>query len=218
MLFGLPFLKREAQKSVQLAHLHCLINDNFCFSLEFHSPPLNTDYNKTPDSLKFISLLRNADAPAMEMIYNEFAPVLYGVILKITGNEGAAEDILKDTFLYISNHNSQFDESKENLSLWMIGIARKIAHLRISFEAFLKNQNTSTYVDKPLEIGKNLQSGTAVSENGLMTTKQRKVLDLIFFGGGKINEVAKTLCMDETEVKKLLREALNHYRKELQQA
>lgn len=55
------------------------------------------------------------------------------------------------------------------------------------------------------------------SENEDVVTKgtiQKNILDMVFFNGSKITEVAKYLGMDEDKIKKILHEEVNICRKE----
>jgi len=181
---------------------------------------LSKEQNKSNDQEKFLKLLRTGDSQAMEMMYDQFAPALYGVAYRIVQDESIAEEILRDSFIHISQHHSDFDESKQNLCLWMINIVQRIAHKKISFAKFVEIRTPSNYVSKERIDGLSKNSTISHSERDktyLMTRAQREVLELVFLGGGKLNEVATYLGMDENKVKQLLGDAVNHYRKETQE-
>jgi RNA polymerase sigma-70 factor, ECF subfamily len=181
---------------------------------------LNQAINKDTTQAKFIALLRRHQPEAMEIMYEQFAPVLFGVALRIVKNEKIAGEVLVQTFNHVWNNHSGYDESRQTLCMWMIGIVRAMAQEKMSFESFVQNQNLSADVnrtgdDKLMESISNLNiTKTGIS---LTTIEQKKVLDLVFFGGGKLNEVAKHLSIDERKAKQLLREAICRYRKESQQ-
>jgi RNA polymerase sigma-70 factor (ECF subfamily) len=178
---------------------------------------MTTSSRKKIDETAFMTLLCNGNPEVIETLYDRFAGVLYGIILRTVKEESTATKLLEQTFIYIRNNYSEFDESKQNLSLWVISIARKIAQRKIPFPSYARNHNSSYNVNHKA-TGELSVQGQAVNTTleiaDLMTSEERKVLDLVFFGGGKIKEVANHLGLNETKVKQLLRTAVDHYRKE----
>jgi RNA polymerase sigma-70 factor (ECF subfamily) len=177
---------------------------------------MNNSLRRNIDEAKVMSLLRDGNPQAIEMLYDRFAAVLYGIILRTVKDEAWAPELLKQTFIYIWKNHSEFDESRQNLTQWTIGIARKIAIEKIPFPSYARNHNGSYNVNHS-QAGQFFEQGQARStsnKTNLMSAEEIKVLDLIFFGGGKIPEVADHLGINETKVKHLLQTAVNHYRKE----
>ncbi len=162
--------------------------------------------NQDIDQENLIALLHNRDIKAMELLYDHYSASVYGVACIITKSESAAEKILKETFMYAWKHHATYNEDNQNMKLWLIGITRRIAHAHISFDDFLKNQADLNYVSS---------TRNDVTENK-MTGMRKQVFELVFFGGGKTNDVAKQLSTNEQDIKQLLREAIHQYRKELQ--
>ena len=150
----------------------------------------------------------------IEKMYDENISLLYGVACKIVRDGAKADEVLKQTFEYVRENYSDFDESKQSLALWLVNVTRKIAHKKNSFQSFSRNQDSSFHFNS----GQNNLSALSGNGNSLISVEQKKeVLDLIFFGGGNVNEVACRLGIDEVKVKQLLREAISHYRKEIQE-
>lgn len=178
---------------------------------------MNNSYVKNIDETKCTALLCESNPQAIEMLYDHFASVVYGIILRTVKEEPVAAGLLKQTFIYIWKNHSEFDKSKQNLSQWVIGIARKFALEKMPFPSYAQNHNGSYNVSHA-QTAELFEQGQAIrltsDMNSLMTDEERKVLDLVFFGGGKIKEVADHLGMNEWEVKQLLQTAVNHYRKE----
>jgi DNA-directed RNA polymerase specialized sigma24 family protein len=171
---------------------------------------LNTFRNRNIDQEELVALLRCGDRKGMELLYDHYSSSVFGLAFVITKSESASEKILKETFLYAWKHHSTFNQTYQDFGLWLLGIARKIAQAQTSFDDFLKNHVETDFVSK---TGINLET-----MERRMTGVQKKVFDLVFFGGGTICDVARHLSMDEQNVKQLLHEAVNQYRKELEQA
>ena len=149
----------------------------------------------------------------IESIYDKYISILFGVAFRIVNDKAVAEEILKQTFLDIRQNYTDYDNSKQSRLQWMINITRKTARQKISFESFLQNHRNSDYLNNY----RSNSNGNTDYDNSRLTIEQNMILDLVFFGGGKVNEIAKQLQMDETKVKRLLREALNHYREPIQE-
>lgn len=61
--------------------------------------------------------------PDMNQIYEEYADVVYGFILRMCHDENLAEDILQDTFLKAIEKINTFDQ-KCKLTTWLCQIAK----------------------------------------------------------------------------------------------
>ncbi len=177
---------------------------------------MKTTTQPNNDHKKILALLQKGDPLAMEKMYDLFAPMLYGVALKMVKSETKAEDLLQEVFLHFYKNHSSFDESKQNIYLWMIGIMRMFARKKMQIVSHIQNQKPLFYVDtgigeKPLESFPLFKS--ADERDSLINIDQKNILDLVFLSGEKISAVAKSLGMDESKIKKLLREAVNIHRK-----
>ena len=166
------------------------------------------------DQKKSGELFPGGNLNDVEQLYDQHSQVVYGVAFFIAKNEIVAEEILKETFQHAWKYRSTFNPANQPLRLWLISIARRIAHAQISFDDFLKNRTAPDNLNTEKEnISKNetpyLQSA------GKMTPMQKKIFEMVYCGGGKIHEVASHLSMEEPKVKQMLREAINQKRKEL---
>jgi RNA polymerase sigma-70 factor (ECF subfamily) len=73
-----------------------------------------------------ISVLCKKDERAFCFLYDKYAPVLYGVILKIVKSEDVANSVLNDVFCSVWKTIGQFD-NKCRLLTWLLRIANKQA-------------------------------------------------------------------------------------------
>src|SRR5437764_6538116 len=68
----------------------------------------------------------------------------YGIILRIAGDAGAAEDLLQEVFLKIWERAQSFERDKGSLGTWLIALARNRAiDYRRSVEGRMSNQSVS---------------------------------------------------------------------------
>jgi len=135
----------------------------------------------------------------LERLYDEHACTLYGVATTILRDNAAADETLKQTFLYIQENYADFDEARQTCFMWMVNNCRRIALEKVKRSSSTQNQHTSG------------EFSTA------MTPEQKQVLDQVFFGGAGVSEVSKQLSLNETRVKQLLREAVSQYRSVIQE-
>jgi DNA-directed RNA polymerase specialized sigma24 family protein len=148
----------------------------------------------------YLNLGENDHAQVVEDLYDRYAHILYGITLKIVGNEAMADEVLKDSFTYIFRHKSLFDESKQDLCMWMISIVRSIAKQAMVISTS-QNQTPPDYVDKVHDDVEMLHS-----------FKHETLLELVFLKGENIKDVARLISLDEIEARKLLREAVKNYK------
>lgn len=73
-----------------------------------------------------ISVLCKKDERAFCFLYDKYAPVLYGVILKIVKSEDVANAVLNDVFCFVWKTIEQFDH-KCRLLTWLLRIANQHA-------------------------------------------------------------------------------------------
>ena len=165
---------------------------------------------------KLVARLRSGNPQAIEQLYDHYSPVVYGIAFNMTKSEASAEKILKETFLHAWKDRSTFNPDDQPVWLWLISVMRKIAQSQISFDEFLKKHNNENRSESKDVHTKNEEQDLLTAVN--TTTIQKKVFELTYIGGGKINEVAKHLSIDESEVKKLLREAISRNRKKIHKA
>jgi hypothetical protein len=60
--------------------------------------------------------LVDGDEGAFALLYDAYAPLLFGIIVRIVGDEKEAENLLQDTFVKIWNHISKYDAEKGRLA------------------------------------------------------------------------------------------------------
>jgi len=164
-----------------------------------------------------VEMLHQNDKRVMAIIYDQYAPALYGVVLRIVKTEAAAEDVMQDAFVKIWKNGTKYNAAKGTLFTWMLNITRNTAIDKIRSAGFRKsekiqtldhhvyNQASTSHNINPDEIGvkellKNLDE------------KYREIIDLIYFNGFTQQEVSEHLNIPLGTVKSRLRIALRELR------
>lgn len=165
-----------------------------------------------------VGKLRQRDEPAFHTLYDQYAPALYGVILKIVRDEEAANDVLQDSFVKIWRNIPSYDAQKGRLFTWLLNIARNTA-----IDALRTNhggqsiQTGSEIVDT---IDRHQQTHQPNAETFDLSDKVKQlnpdrqtVIDLVYFHGYTHEEVAEKLNLPLGTVKTRVRSALQELKK-----
>jgi RNA polymerase sigma-70 factor (ECF subfamily) len=132
--------------------------------------------------------------------YDEYAPLLYGLLLRIVQDAGDAQEILQETFLAAWNDAPKFDASRGSEIAWLISMARSRGIDRVRAkrrrgdreqEAAREISTATSDVDDPVafrEIRTAVRS--ALQE---LPEAQRSALELAYFDGLSQSEIASRL-------------------------
>ena len=105
-----------------------------------------------PDDPNFVERLRKGDKEACAVCVREHSTNVYNLVLKLTGDLVAAEDVLQETFLSAFKAIPRF-EAKSQLSTWLYRIAHNAALMRLR-----KRQMQTVSLDEPMETRKHCSS------------------------------------------------------------
>ena len=78
----------------------------------------------TPVENEIVSMFATGDLRAMDLLYDNYADTLYGVILRIVGDEDQAKDVLQDAFVKVWKRSKSYDPTKGRLFTWLMSIVR----------------------------------------------------------------------------------------------
>ena len=166
--------------------------------------------NHKEEELSALLLIR--DIKVIGMLYDEYSPVLYGVILKIVKSQKSAEQVIQEAFVKIWEGAEHHKNSKCQLFTWLINIARKTAieHIRSSdgnmeqLESKISSETkigTQRFFDNP-EVGpKKLLKSKLIPDS-------KAIIDLIYFSGYTYEEIAEEIGLPKGEVNKRVRMAM----------
>jgi RNA polymerase sigma-70 factor (ECF subfamily) len=168
-----------------------------------------------------MTLVRNGDSAAFEVVYERHSTVAYSLAHRICGRQQAAEDIVQEAFLSAWRRASSFDATRGSLRTWLLGI---VHHRAIDA---LRRAGGDAYrrVDQPVEeidIEGSVDVGTEVADReraGVvrdaltgLPAEQSKVIELAYFGGFTHIEIADMLGLPIGTVKGRMRLGLSKLR------
>lgn len=91
----------------------------------------------TPD-IKLVNALKNRDQEAFSHLYDKYAPMLYGIIVKSVKDEQIAVEILKDSFLKFWNECNNVEQNCRSLFPWLYTTTCKTALQNYQVQLTLK--------------------------------------------------------------------------------
>lgn len=81
-----------------------------------------------PDELSHLLVeLAGRNRSAMRLLYDATSERLFGVIIRVTRERAAAEDILQETYIKVWNNAAGFDPGRSQPFAWLATIARNSA-------------------------------------------------------------------------------------------
>ncbi len=162
--------------------------------------------------------LQNGDQQAIASLYDEYAPSLYGIVLRIVRSEGLAQDVVQDAFVKAWRNGSRYDASKGTLFTWLLNIARNTAIDKTRSLGYQKAAKSEA-LQPELENDRRFSTGTAIDGIGLremvhkLEKKYRTVVELAYFQGYTQQEIAAALELPLGTVKSRVRIAVRELRK-----
>ncbi len=179
--------------------------------------PLTTQ--SAPDWNRYLeSVGESQDREAFIALFNHFAPLLKGFLLKSGGLEQeTAEELVQETMLKVWNKAQGFSASQASASTWIYTIAR---NTRIDWFRKQNRQNPARlhaddiYDEQEAPSAHStvvqLRNHTNIHEQlKQLPAEQSEVLQLMYFKGKSGSEVAAELRLPLGTVKSRIRLALN---------
>lgn len=179
----------------------------------------------TADDLDIASdqLLRRVgrgDEAALDLIYRQFAPLAYGIALRVTGDEHLAQDVLQEVFADIWTNAHKFDSALASARSWVAMLAHRRAVDRVRRESSDRQRahrwTSQSHTREHDEVAERVhiraehsEVRTALSD---LSHVQREALHLAFFEGLTHSEVASRLDIPLGTAKTRIRDALRSLR------
>jgi RNA polymerase sigma factor (sigma-70 family) len=174
---------------------------------------------QTPDADPLVALFKRIlcqDQKALATLYEMTIGRVYGLALRISRNEAAAEEIAEDVYLQVWKSAASYSQERGHPLAWMMVITRSRAldYLRRAdiAESHPEPETLANYAetdDDPQDLLLALQSGKALhAAVAKLPAVQRQLLALAFFQGLSHSEIAVHAHLPLGTVKTHLRQAL----------
>lgn len=150
-----------------------------------------------------VEALKERNHDALAELFHRHSRLVFSIGFRILEDVGEAEEIVQDVFLYLFQRAGQFDPAKGAVKAWVV----QVAHSRsLDRRSFLQRRHfyvgtdiadfadTLTGVDdverKVMSKWNLMQLEVALRE---LPEKQKRTLELFFFDGFELKEIAKYL-------------------------
>src|SRR5467141_2205935 len=186
------------------------------------SPHLGAPAQGTSDEA-LIRLIADGDKRAMQVLYARHSVRVYRFILRLTGNQSLAEDLVSEVFLDVWRQAEAF-ESKSQVSTWLLAIARykALSALRRRTDEHLDDQMAARIEDTAdgPEAQVNTKDRNALVQKCLteLSPAHREVIDLVYYHEKSVDEVARIVGVPAATVKTRMFYARNKMADLLKQA
>lgn len=161
-----------------------------------------------------VHLLKQKSKEAFNYLYKGYSGVLYGIIKKIVADDQTAQDVLQEVFVKIWNNIAQFNPEKGRIYTWMINIARNAAIDKLRSKGEIMKGKIQTGDDIVYDSQKGMKTEVLVDAIGLkesvagLKPEYQTIVNLAYFNGFTLDEIAKTLEMPLGTVKTRMRHAI----------
>ena len=165
---------------------------------------------------QIVELLAKGDEKALNLLYENYADSLYGVILKVTINEEIAQDALQETFVKVWKNAKKYDSKKAKLFTWLYRIAKntaidKLRSFNNRFEKEVQIDKSNVYILPTVNLNQDvldLKEHVARLDN-----KYQIVLKALFFEGMTQQEASDELDIPLGTIKSRLKIGLRELKK-----
>jgi len=153
-----------------------------------------------------IRQIANGDKDAIRVLYTRHSVRVFRFLVRMTNNEAAADDLVSEVFTEVWRSAGRF-EARSQVTTWILGIARfkaMSALRRRTFDALDDDVAASIEdtADNPEVVMQNADR-SAILQSCLkeLSCAHRQVIDLIYYHGQSIEEVAGIVGVPQNTVK-----------------
>lgn len=181
------------------------------------SPPTSSE--RTDEEL--MAAIALSDPSALALLYDRYAPLLFGLCLRILHQHVDAQAVLSEVFFEIWQRADRFDPSRVSARTYLVTVARSRAvdclrasatRVRKENEAgelrsqILNSHGGATGPSDGVVLAEETQQVRAALER--LSSVQRETLELAYFGGQTHVEIAAQLGLPLGTVKSSIRQGL----------
>lgn len=146
-----------------------------------------------------IQRLCEGDDGAVAGLYDHYAPLVYGLAVKIVRDEPEAQDVVHDAFVAIVEHAAQFRPERGSVAAWLVTTVRNLAldraRRRVRRAQITEEELRHEPVDGPDDpeltawAGRDREAVRAALAR--LSPSQRSTLESAFFEGLSYPEIAE---------------------------
>lgn len=163
--------------------------------------------------LALLARVVSGDEAALASLYDRYSGLVYSGALRITRDEGAAEEILQDIFYQVWRTAEKFDPRRGSLGGWLLVAARNRAISRVRRRSGRDNEEldenaVARAVNVESAAAQSLLLDRVTSVMRELSGPQREAVELAFFEGMTHTEIATRTGEPLGTVKTRIRSAI----------
>lgn len=162
------------------------------------------------------------DQAAFAALYDQLAPYVYGVVLRVVRDPSQAEEVTQEVFVELWRIAPRFDGQKGSVKAWASTVAHRRAVDRVRSEQSARDrldndsQRRVTETDVVVEtVEASFDQVRVRRALAQLTPAQREAVELAYFGAHTYREVAALLDVAEGTIKSRIRDGMIRLRDEL---
>ena len=168
------------------------------------------------EELELVNSLRSNETEGMELLWDHYAAVLYGLIFRMVQMDEIAEELLLETFKKTQANIGQYEQRNMRLIHWMIRIAHQLSIEKIKSVDYQLVRRSSKFErgglpEQSSSEGFHPESTRIKDIVRRLDPEHRQIINLFYLEGMNLNDVAKKrgetneqcLSMVKTSVQKL---------------
>ena len=162
------------------------------------------------------------DQAAFASLYDQLAPYVYGVILRVVRDPSQAEEVTQEVFVELWRIAPRFDGQKGSVKAWASTVAHRRAVDRVRSEQSARDRLDSDSQRRVAETDVVVETVEASFDQARvrhalaqLTPAQREAVELAYFGAHTYREVAALLNVAEGTIKSRIRDGMIRLRDEL---
>jgi len=166
--------------------------------------------------------LAGGELEALEELYDRYKSLAYGIALRITRDEGTAEDVVQEAFLGVWRNAARFDPGRASVKTWLLSVVhhRAVDALRrrrpaTELPAAEEAPGTLSVPDVWGEVAARLDAQEVRAALATLPQAQREAVELAYLDGLTQTEIAVKTDAPLGTVKGRLRLGLSALRRAL---
>lgn len=176
------------------------------------------------DWASLVERMAGGDEYALSALYDRSGRLIYGLLLRILGDAGLAEEVLLDVYMQVWRQARRYDPSRGKILAWIVTIARSraIDRLRSTRQEEMRKESLDAS-DHSLSFAAGFEDPTVQPERqrvvraALMSLppEQREVIEMAYYLGLSHSEIAARLGQPLGTVKTRTRLGMMKLREQL---
>lgn len=158
--------------------------------------------NRDSELIGLVEKIARSDQQALATLYDTTNRLVYGLILRVLNDQGAAEEVLLDVYTQVWRQAPSYDTGRGSPMAWLTTIARSraIDRLRSGWQAKQRQEPLDAVTDietqafNPEEDSVHAERQRLVKHAlAALSPEQREVIELAYYGGLSHSEIAERL-------------------------